>query len=74
MPQSHVQDNPDLSKVNKSFIVNVNEQKYLEALKRRANLHRIDDLESRIEQLEETVITLQGLIESLDERLEVLEP
>lgn len=59
----HVQDDADLRRADKSYIVNVNDKKYLESLKRLRNLHRTDNIENSMNQ---TISDVAIIIERLD--------
>lgn len=77
----HIQDEPDLRRADKSYIVNINTKKYEEARKRFKNLHRIDNIEDFIQILQEQMEIVIERLDDMDEeiidikqRLDILEP
>jgi hypothetical protein len=57
-----VNDYPDLIKVDKSYVVNTNEEKYQEALKRRNMVKKNNDIEKRLDNLESSINTILSIL------------
>ena len=60
--EEKVKDYPDLVKVNKSYVVNVNEEKYRTALLRKKTHKQLGTLEERVANLE---INIQLILDIL---------
>jgi hypothetical protein len=61
--EEKVQDYPDLVKVDKAFIVNVNEQKYRAALLRKQTNKKLGTLEERVAGLEANIQTILDILQ-----------
>lgn len=80
MSSEHVQGDADLRKIEQSYIVNINETKYLDAKKRFQNVHKVDDIQSSVNQLISSVTIIIERLDALDlelidikDRLNILE-
>jgi hypothetical protein len=62
--KERVKDYPDYVKIDKTYVVNVNQQKYRDALKRKNAEKKYEFLENRINSLEEKLIKILDLLEN----------
>ena len=61
--EEKVQDYPDLVKVNKSYVVNVNEDKYRSALLRKKTQKQLGTLEERVSNLETNIQLILDILQ-----------
>lgn len=61
-----ISDNPDLIKVNKSFVINTNDDQYHAALIRRKTHKRLGTLEERVASLEEMLQRVLDILQPKD--------
>ena len=61
--EEKVQNYPDLVKVNKSFVINVNEEKYRSALLRKKTHKQLGTLEDRVASLETNIQLILDILQ-----------
>ena len=61
--EERVRDYPDLVKVNKAFVVNVNEEKYRTALLRNKTHKQLGTLEERVSNLETNIQLILDILQ-----------
>lgn len=61
--EEKVQNYPDLVKVNKAFVINVNEEKYRSALLRKKTHKQLGTLEDRVASLETNIQLILDILQ-----------
>ena len=63
MMQEKVESYPDLLKINNSFVINTNEEKYRTALLRKRTSKQLSSLEDRMVNLEENMQLILNILQ-----------
>lgn len=61
--EEKIKDDPDLIKIDKAFVVNINEQKYRTALSRAVTNKKLGTLEERVAGLETNIQTILDILQ-----------